>query len=495
MPPTLSGRTPWTSNVLALVLPLFLAPLYSVALCPSPCLCASDIISCSSRNLSSPPFQLPGYSSRLDLSHNVIKVLSTSWTSQTLHRLTTLTLNWNFISEIQENAFAEAPYISHLDLSSNQLAMLNSSMFTGLKALQELLLFGNQVSHIEKDTFKSLSSLQRLYLSGNLLTQFPLELYEEQNGPLNLTFLDLSSNRLTHLPVQNVLSLRGNSEIYLQNNPLDCDCPVQALMEFWTWKQFRPVVDFGSACKDEGDVECGLQEKPTIQEGEEEVFEYQLEPGDEISVPCPGFSTVQKGALVYWVTPHTVLNSSEYNSSKDPTQRFTVLPHGTLEIHSARVEDSGTYSCVVSRGRRLEPGETPEVTITVGNASLTTSGEKTERSGEHFNTAFTTLASCVVSIILVLLYLYLTPCRCGRNGWGCGGRAIVVCSDPREVEAGQRRANGKRVAFLEPQVEECNGNGEPKSPVLTPGPAGKEGILKNGSRTVGQSSIDSTHAA
>ncbi|KAK7895978.1 hypothetical protein WMY93_021303 [Mugilogobius chulae] len=253
-------------------------------------------------------------------------------------------------------------------------------------------------------------------------------------------------------------------------------------MEYWTWKQYRPIIDFGPVCKDGGVFHCGLRENPTFQY-DEDVFEYQLDPGKELSVPCPGFSSVQEGSLVFWITPHTVLNSSEFNSSKGSTQRFTVLPNGTLQIHSAEIEDSGTYSCVVSRGRHLGTGESLEVTVTVGNSSLS----------KHFNTAFTTLASCVVSIILVLLYLYLTPCRCGRNGWGCGGRAIVVCSDPREVEAGQRRVNGKRVAFLEPQVEDCNGNGAVKSPVLTPGHAGTEGILKNGSRTVGQISTDSAH--
>ncbi|XP_055009859.1 amphoterin-induced protein 1-like [Boleophthalmus pectinirostris] len=492
MPPSLSRGTPWTSKISPLILPLLLGILHSAVPCPSPCLCASDIISCSNQNLSSPPFKLPGYSSRLDLSHNIIKVLTTSWTSQTLHRLTTLTLNWNFISEIQDNAFAPTPHLTHLDLSSNQLAVLNAAMFTSLKELQELLLFGNQISTIEKDTFRSLLYLQRLYLSRNLLTQFPIELYEQQNGPKNLTFLDLSANHLSHLPVQKLLSLHDKSEIYLQDNPLVCDCPVRALMEYWTWKQYRPIIDFGSGCKDGGEFECSLQENPTVQDGED-VYEYQVDPGRELSVPCPGISTAQEGALVYWVTPHKVLNSSEYNSSKDPTQRFTVLLNGTLEIHSAQMEDSGTYSCVVSRGHHFGSGESLEVTIMVGNSSLTSSEDKHDRSSEHFNTAFTTLASCVVSIILVLLYLYLTPCRCGRNGWRCGGRAIVVCSDPREVEEGQRRANGKRVAFLEPQLEGCDRNGAPKSPVLTPGYAGTEGILKNGSRTVGQTSTDSTH--
>uniref|UniRef100_A0A3B3ZYY9 LRRNT domain-containing protein n=1 Tax=Periophthalmus magnuspinnatus TaxID=409849 RepID=A0A3B3ZYY9_9GOBI len=314
MPPTLSGGTPWTSHILPLILPLFLGALHSADPCPSPCLCASDIISCSNQNLSSPPLKIPGYSSRLDLSHNIIEILSSSWTSQTLH----------------QNAFALTPYLTHLDISSNQLAVLNATMFTGLKELQELLLFGNQISHIEKNTFQILVHLQRLYLSGNLLTKFPVELYEEQNGPTNLTFLDLSANRLSQLPVQKLLSLHDKSGIYLQDNPLVCDCPVQALMEYWTWKQYRPIVDFGSGCKGRQDFECGLQENPTIQD-EEDVYEYHVDPGRELSVPCPGISTAKEGALVYWLTPHTVLNSSEYNSSKGGCPIRTPI-HFTLNM-------------------------------------------------------------------------------------------------------------------------------------------------------------------
>lgn len=305
--------TPWRPAVVPLLLALCLTIPPSAASCPTPCLCASDIISCSGRNLSAPPFELPGYTSRLDLSHNTITVLSAPWTSQTLDRLKTLVLNWNFISEIQENAFAVTPHLTHLDLSSNQLSVLNSSVFTDLKELRELLLFGNYITHIEPGAFRNLFRMQRLYLSGNMLTQFPLGLYKEQDGPRNLTFLDLSSNRLAQLPVQNLLLLKDQSGIYLQDNPLLCDCAEQALMEYWTWKQYRPLVDFRAWCKQGSDSECGPEQGSQL---EAEVQTYQVEPGKVLSVPCPGFSAAeQEEVLVFWVTPHTVLNSSGYDPS------------------------------------------------------------------------------------------------------------------------------------------------------------------------------------
>ncbi|CAN9508121.1 unnamed protein product [Ophioblennius macclurei] len=457
-----------------------------VAGCPLDCLCASDIVSCSGRNLSMLPFDLPGYATRLDLSHNTLAALHADWFSQPFDRLATLVLGKNRISRIEENAFALTPHLLHLDLASNKLTMLNSSTFAGLKELKELLLFGNQIVEIYPESFRDLHSLQRLYLSANKLTAFPLELYEETEGPRNLTFLDLSYNRLSEVPVQSLLSLTHRGGIYLQGNPLVCDCAMLALLEYWIWKQYRPLVDFRDQypCKEGARPRYHCQQQGVSDVPFEEQM-YQVEPSNSLWVPCPGLALpVQEGQIVFWITPTLALNSS----APHPSAHLTVLPNGTLEIQGALTEDSGTYVCAVARGRHYDPSESPEVTVVVGNMSSTSSSDLANRSSaEHFNTAFTTLASCVVSIILVLLYLYLTPCRCrgGGGSRGCGGRAIILCSDPREAESGQRRSNGKRVAFMEPQAEDsCVG--DPKTPTVNLEHVTTEGILKNGSRTVEQ---------
>lgn len=483
------GRCSLAAAALLLSLSLGFSP--SATACPPYCLCVSDIISCSGRNLSALPFDLPSYPTRLDLSHNDFAALPADWAPRPFERLATLVLGRNSISRIEVNAFAATPHLLHLDLSSNQLEVLNSSIFTGLKELKELLLFGNQIIQINPGAFTDLHSLQRLYLSGNGLTAFPLGLYWEPGGPRNMTFLDLSYNRLSEAPVQSLLSLTQRGGIYLQENPLVCDCALLALLEYWMWKQYRPLVDFRGEypCRDDSvpGSNCSQQE---VSDMPFEVQTYQVEPGKWLRLPCPGLaSPVVEGLVVFWVTPRTVVNSS----TNDPNSHLTVFPNGTLQIQEALMEDSGIYGCVAARGRRYDPYESLEVNVVVGNLSAALA----HRSGaEHFNTAFTTLASCVVSIILVLLYLYLTPCRCqdsrGGGSRGCGGRAIILCSDPREEESGQRRSNGKRVAFLEPQAEDLDIGGQ-KTPVMNLGHVTTEGILKNGSRTVGQTLTDPAH--
>ncbi|KAG7234830.1 hypothetical protein INR49_003894 [Caranx melampygus] len=466
----------------ALLLLLCLGFPPSVAACPPYCLCASDIISCSGRNLSTLPFDLPSYATRLDLGHNALSALPVDWYPQQFERLTTLVLSRNFISRIEVNAFSVTPHLLHLDLSSNQFTVLNFSIFSGLKELKELLLFDNQIVQISPGAFSDLHSLQKLYLSGNKLTIFPLGIYREPGGPRNLTFLDLSYNNLSEVPVQSLLSVTPQGGVYLQENPLVCDCALVALLEYWMWKQYRPLVDFRSEYPCNGDsgpeLNCS-QQRDTDMPFEAQT--YQEEPGKRLRVPCPGLAlSTQEGQVVFWITPRTVVNSS----TSDPSDHLIVLPNGTLEIREAFKEDSGTYGCVAARQRLYKPYETVEVNVVIGNFSASAIDLAHRSGAEHFNTAFTTLASCVVSIILVLLYLYLTPCRCreSRGGArGCGGRAIILCSDPREVESGQRRSNGKRVAFLEPQAEDSD-IGSPKSPAMNLGHITTEGILKNGSK-------------
>lgn len=454
----------------------------SVATCPPSCLCASDIISCSGRNLSMLPFDLPSYATRLDLSHNALSGLD--WYPQQFEQLATLVLSRNSISQIEVNAFSVTPHLLHLDLSSNQFTALNFSTFSGLTELKELLLFDNHIVQISPGAFSNLHSLQKLYLSGNKLTNFPLGIYRDTGGPRNLTFLDLSYNNLSDVPVQSLLSVTPQGGVYLQENPLVCDCALVALLEYWMWKQHRPLVDLRGEypCSSDSGPELNCSQRDTDMPFETQT--YQEETGKRLRVPCPGLAlSTQGGQVVFWITPRTVINSS----TSDPSDHLIVFPNGTLEIRGALKEDSGRYGCVAARHRFYKAFETVEVNVVIGNFSASDSDLAHHGGAEHFNTAFTTLASCVVSIILVLLYLYLTPCRCreSRGGArGCGGRAIILCSDPREVESGQRKSNGKRVAFLEPQAEEFD-IGSSKSPAMNLGHISTEGILKNGSRTVG----------
>uniref|UniRef100_A0A8B9PGZ0 Uncharacterized protein n=1 Tax=Apteryx owenii TaxID=8824 RepID=A0A8B9PGZ0_APTOW len=104
-------------------------------MCPTACICASDIVSCTNKNLS------------------------------------------RVISSIITGSFSTTPNLKYLDLSSNNLKTLGSPLFQELRALEVLLLYNNQITQIESSAFGGLYKLQKLYLSYNLLSHFPLDLY------------------------------------------------------------------------------------------------------------------------------------------------------------------------------------------------------------------------------------------------------------------------------------------------------------------------------
>ncbi|KAJ8007146.1 hypothetical protein DPEC_G00114520 [Dallia pectoralis] len=457
------------------------------ATCPLPCLCASDIISCSGRNLSTMPPDFPGYVTRLDVSHNALSTLLSNWSDRQLDRLTVLVLSRNSISHLAPDTFGPSPHLRHLDISFNWLSSLNTSAFRGLGELEVLLLFGNRICQTTTGGFQGLSRLERLYLGGNRLADFPLELYQGDGALPQLHFLDLSTNFVRQVPVQSLLSLAAWQQggIYLHGNPLVCDCALRAMLEYWERRGFRPLLDYREQ------YPCSLVQEwlncsgspPERLYGTVEVG-YQVESGYCLMLPCPGISLpLQKGAAVFWLTPGQ--GSLALGLTGGQNGRLRVLANGTLEIQGALQRDSGTYTCVAVRGQNRRPNQNVEVTVYVGNGTRPAqSGGARSTAGQHFNTAFTTLASCVVSIILVLLYLYLTPCRCGggraAGGGRCGRQAMLLCADPREAELADRSgASGKRVAFLETvdrYPEKC---GAKQSAVDT---AATEGILKNGGR-------------
>lgn len=215
-----------------------------VAVCPAPCLCAVDVISCGGSNLSAVPSDLPSSGTRLDLSHNLLRAVTRDWTPRPWDRLTSLVLNRNLIGLIHADAFNATPRLLHLDLSSNQLTVLNASVFAALTDLEELLVFDNRLVQVVPGAFRGLHRLHRLYLSGNKFKAFPLETLGGPGGVPDLTFLDLSYNNISVVPVQSLLTFGRRGWIYVQQNPLVCDCGVSALLQYWTWKQYRPLVDF-----------------------------------------------------------------------------------------------------------------------------------------------------------------------------------------------------------------------------------------------------------
>ncbi|XP_078531521.1 amphoterin-induced protein 2 [Lissotriton helveticus] len=437
--------------------------------CPSTCICASDIVSCTNKNLSMVPRSLFKFIKKLDLSYNKIGFLDPDWVPVLFDKLNTLVLNHNTVSSISTGSFSSTPHLKYLDLSSNHLRILSNPVFQELKGLEILLLYNNQITHIDSGAFGGLHKLQKLYLSRNSIAHFPIDLYTGRMKLPELALLDMSYNQLHAVPVQQISIAPAwqLSEIYLHGNPFTCECSFNSMLNFWYHRHFSPVVDF------KNEYTCFLQpdsksstKLPLIQEtfmncSDSAVnssfhafgFVYEAQIGTRLVVHCDS-KIIDTSTHFIWVSPDSRLLDPESRMAN-----FQVFYNGSLEIKEAQYEDSGVYSCIAMNRRKLL-NETIDIRITVSNFT-------TGRSHAHeaFNTAFTTLAACVVSIILVLLYLYLTPCRCRcrsrsqpkKQGQSSAHSSILSATPPHEATAETKSSTGKRVVFLEPVKEQMHG--------------------------------------
>ncbi|XP_042533606.1 amphoterin-induced protein 2 [Dipodomys spectabilis] len=490
-PPTLLGAVrPGCRELLCLLVITLAVSRGTSGVCPSACICATDIVSCTNKNLSKVPGNLFRLIKRLDLSYNRIGLLDSEWLPVSFIQLNTLIIRHNNITNVSTGSFATTPNLKCLDLSSNKLESVKSSVFHELKVLEVLLLYNNHISCLDPSAFGGLSQLQKLYLSGNFLTQFPVDLYVGRYRLAELVFLDVSYNRIPSLPIHQLSRVPGKQlrGLYLHGNPFVCDCSLYSLLIFWYHRHFSSVMDF------KNDYTCHLgsdsrhsRQLLLIQESTMNCsdsiinssfhvlgFIHEAHVGERLIVNCD--SKIGNGNMDFiWVSPDNRLLEPQKE-----VENFHVLYNGSLVIESPRLEDAGVYSCIAMNRQRLL-NETVDITIHVSNFTVNRS-----HAHEAFNTAFTTLAACVASIVLVLLYLYLTPCPCNCKNKRQKAmlnqshvHSSILSPGPASDNSAEDRKAGKRVVFLEPLKETAAGqNGKvrlfPSETVIA-----AEGILKS----------------
>ncbi|XP_022072130.2 amphoterin-induced protein 3 isoform X1 [Acanthochromis polyacanthus] len=435
------------------------------------CLCAADIVSCTALSLQRMPAEIPVFAVTLDLSHNRMEQLEAgSFTG--LVRLETLRLAHNQLTGIRSGAFrnSSGALLRHLDLSSNQLRVLEQHYFQELPGLEELLLFNNRIVHVESRALAGLTNLHKAYLSHNRLTDFPFFSIQKYSHPL-LSLLDLSSNRLPKLPLEDISNLPPavQAGLYLHNNSLVCECSTYGLFRFWKQRGFDSIRFFQQEhiCLVYGQQRGTLRvfqsgryfENCNLTALKEQQSSVSVKAGKALLLHCLT-SLSSRSVTFLWVAPNW-----EYVVPPGNNGSLKMFANGSLEIVAAREQDSGIYWCM-ALDRQRQRNETWEVNVTVVP-------HHDRDTHEPFNTGFTTLLGCVVSLVLVLMYLYLTPCRCppcskprppataasgNEAGLSSAQSSILTPTPPTTTEGpGRKVSTNKHVVFLEPIREQQNG--------------------------------------
>ncbi|XP_028308073.1 amphoterin-induced protein 3 [Gouania willdenowi] len=428
--------------------------------CPSMCLCISDTISCSSSGLSRIPTSIPTFFTTLDLSHNHFSWLGPGNFNR-MPQLENVLMSHNQISSLGHGVFRNASSIRHIDLSSNKLRVVEQHYFEGLWRLEELLLYNNRITQVEASTMSGLSSLKKAYFSLNQITHFPFFSIQDHSHPF-LSMLDLSSNRMSRLPWEDVKALPGLLQrgLYLHNNSLICDCTMYSVFWHWDLRGYNSIKDFTEehTCTISGDPKASIQflkqnrfffncslEKVVSQTVTVLLSSVLVSEGEGIRLDCQ--TSLNSTNLSFtWLSPS---RGSITKSSVNDTQ-ITLFPNGTLEIQAVKSNDSGLYMCTAVDFKQAL-NATREVNVTVQLPQT-----------ESFNTGYTTLLGCVVTLVLILMYLYLTPCQCNCCKPPRPAGIPIVAYDPSSLSSvflsTSRKPSkpfiNKHVAFMEPTDEE-----------------------------------------
>lgn len=161
-----------------------------------------------------------------------------------------LNLSGNAIEGVEVGALDDMPNLEVLDLSNNKLKKVDSTWFKGSPKLDWLNFDYNQIGELQEGAFGNLIDGRRkskklsIWLSYNNIERIHPQAFKGfgvlgslwlshnkvntlAGGPLRnlkMESLFLDHNQIVCLGEEDLVGLRGIGEIFLQGNPLNCDC-------------------------------------------------------------------------------------------------------------------------------------------------------------------------------------------------------------------------------------------------------------------------------
>uniref|UniRef100_A0A1A9WTL6 Ig-like domain-containing protein n=1 Tax=Glossina brevipalpis TaxID=37001 RepID=A0A1A9WTL6_9MUSC len=143
-------------------------------------------------------------------------------------------LRFNRFEELPANAFEGLTQVTTLFLNENEISYVEESAFDGLKSLRFLYLNNNRISRLPSNIFQQLKQLEAIYLDNNDIWQIDTNTF---NDLPRLNRLFIFNNKLTNIPVNAFNRLPSLKRLRLDGNPIDCNCGVYSL---WRHHQQHP---------------------------------------------------------------------------------------------------------------------------------------------------------------------------------------------------------------------------------------------------------------
>uniref|UniRef100_A0A671Y4Z6 Leucine rich repeat containing 4C, genome duplicate a n=1 Tax=Sparus aurata TaxID=8175 RepID=A0A671Y4Z6_SPAAU len=282
-----------------------------------------------------------------------------------LSKLKELWLRNNPIESIPSYAFNRVPSLRRLDLGElKRLSYISEGAFEGLSNLRylnlgmcnlkeipnliplvkldELEMSGNQLAVIRPGSFKGLIHLQKLWMMHAQIQTIERNSFDDLQS---LVELNLAHNNLTLLPHDLFTPLHHLERVHLHHNPWNCNCDILWLS--WWLKEMVPA---NTSC-------CARCSSPTHHKGRYigELDQNYFHCYAPVIVEPPADLNVTEGSAaelkcrassltsVSWITPNgSIMTHGAYKI------RISVLNDGTLNFTNVTMQDTGTYTCMVS---------------------------------------------------------------------------------------------------------------------------------------------------
>ncbi|KAL3061792.1 hypothetical protein OYC64_009846 [Pagothenia borchgrevinki] len=282
-----------------------------------------------------------------------------------LSKLKELWLRNNPIESIPSYAFNRVPSLRRLDLGElKRLSYISEGAFEGLSNLRylnlgmcnlkeipnliplvkldELEMSGNQLTVIRPGSFKGLIHLQKLWMMHAQIQIIERNSFDDLQS---LVELNLAHNNLTLLPHDLFTPLHHLERVHLHHNPWNCNCDILWLS--WWLKEMVPA---NTSC-------CARCSSPSNHKGryigelDQNYFHCYapviVEPPTDLNVTEGSAAELKCRAnsltSVSWITPNgSIMTHGAYKI------RISVLNDGTLNFTNVTMQDTGTYTCMVS---------------------------------------------------------------------------------------------------------------------------------------------------
>ncbi|KAI7812184.1 leucine rich repeat containing 4C precursor, partial [Triplophysa rosa] len=244
------------------------------------------------------------------------------------------------LSYISEGAFEGLSNLRYLNLGMCNLKEIPNLI--PLARLDELEMSGNQLSIIKPGSFKGLVHLQKLWMMHAQIQTIERNAFDDLQS---LVELNLAHNNLTLLPHDLFTPLHHLERVHLHHNPWNCNCDILWLS--WWLKEMVPA---NTSC-------CARCASPTSHKGRYigELDQNYFHCYAPVIVEPPADLNVTEGMAaelkcransltsVSWITPNgSIMTHGAYKI------RISVLNDGTLNFTNVTMQDTGTYTCMVS---------------------------------------------------------------------------------------------------------------------------------------------------